>query len=68
MDIIYTPGKANVMADALSRKAYCCELEFQLQQPQLDEELRKLNIEIVPQGYVNALTVEPELDSTIKEI
>src|SRR3954471_17408930 len=23
MDISYSPGKANVMADALSRKAYC---------------------------------------------
>src|SRR4051812_19868856 len=31
MDISYTPGKANVMDDALSQKAYCCELEVQLQ-------------------------------------
>src|SRR3954465_1122688 len=58
MDISYTPGKANVMADALSRKAYCSELEVQIQQPLLYEELRKMNIEIVPQGHVNSLVVE----------
>ena len=68
MDISYTPGKANVMADALSRKAYCCELEVQLQQPLLYEELRRMNVEIVPQGYVNALVVQPDLDNTIKDI
>src|SRR4051812_5516213 len=68
MDIYYTPGKANVMADALSRKAYCSELEVQIQQPLLYEELRKLNIEIVPQGHVNSLIVEPDLDGIIKWI
>src|SRR3954470_13694708 len=47
MDTHYTPGKANVMADALSRKAYCSELEVQVQHPLLYEDLRKLNIEIV---------------------
>src|SRR4051794_38196255 len=66
MDIHYTSGKANVMADALSRKAYCSELEVQVQQPLLYEELRKMNLEIVPQGYVNNLVVEPDLDDTIK--
>ena len=30
--------------------------------------LEKLNLEIVPQGYVNTLAVEPDLDSTIKYI
>src|SRR4051812_21450560 len=35
MDIHYTPGKANVMVDALSRKSYCSELEVQAQQPLL---------------------------------
>src|SRR4051812_38053822 len=68
MDIHYTPGKANVMADALSRKAYCSELEVQIQQPLLYEELQKLNLEIVPQGHVNNLVVEPDLDETIRWI
>src|SRR3954466_15424242 len=66
MDISYTPRKANVMADALSHKAYCSELEVQLQQPLLYEELRKLNLEIVPQGEVNNLVLEPKLDHCIK--
>ena len=56
------------MADALSRKAYCSELEVQVQQPLLYEELRKLNLEIVPQGEVNNLVVEPDLDNSIKVI
>src|SRR3989337_2454421 len=42
MNISYTPGKANVMADALSRKAYCSNLMVQEAQPMLHEELRKL--------------------------
>src|SRR4051812_7622872 len=61
-----TPGKANVMADALSRKAYCSELVVQIQQPLLYEELRKMDIEIVPQGHVNSLVIEQNLDSKIK--
>ena len=40
----------------------------QLQQPRLYEELRKLNIEIVPQGYLNTLVVEPDLEQRIKTI
>src|SRR4051812_38939391 len=68
MDIHYTPGKANVMADALSRKAYCSELEVQLHQPLLYEELRKLNLEIVPQGHVNSLVLKSDLDNSIKVI
>src|SRR3954469_13706204 len=67
MDISYTPGNANMMADALSQKAYCCELEVQLQQPPLHEELHKMNLEIVPQGYLNTLVVESYLDHSIKE-
>jgi hypothetical protein len=66
LGISYTPGKANVMANALSRKSYCCELEVQLQQPLLYEELQKLNLEIVPQGYINTLVLEPDLEKVVK--
>ena len=39
--ITYTPGKANVMANALSRKSYCNNLMVQQAQPLLHEEFRK---------------------------
>ena len=45
--ISYTPGKANVMADALSHKSYCNNLMVQRAQPHLYEELRQLNLHIV---------------------
>jgi hypothetical protein len=41
------PGKANVVADALSRKTYCNNLMVREEQPTLHEELEKLRIKIV---------------------
>lgn len=52
LTINYTPGKANVMADALSRKAYVSNLMVEEQQPLLCEEFRQLNLGIVDQGYL----------------
>ena len=46
--ISYTPGKANVMADALSRKSYCNNHMVYKAQPRLYEELCKLNLQLVP--------------------
>src|SRR4051812_16254946 len=66
MGISYTPGKANVMADALSRKAYCSALEVQVQQPHLYEEFHKLNLEIVPQGSLNSLNLNTDLEYCVK--
>ena len=60
LGISYTPSKANVMADALSRKSYCNNIMVQQQQPLLYEELHKLNLKIVPRGYLNTLVVEPD--------
>lgn len=35
LDVQYKPGKANVVADALSRKVYQCTTTMQQEQPEL---------------------------------
>jgi hypothetical protein len=67
LSISYTPGKANVMADALSRKEYCNNLMVKEAQPLLHEEFQKLNLQIVPQGFVATLVVEPTLEEKIRK-
>jgi hypothetical protein len=66
LSITYTPGKANVMADALSRKSYCNNLMIQESQPALYEEFRKLNLELVPQGYLANLVITQTLEDKIR--
>ena len=66
LSITYTPGKANVMADALSRKSYCNNLMIQESQPALCEEFRKLNLELVPQGYLANLVITQTLEDKIQ--
>jgi hypothetical protein len=65
LKIHYHPGKANVVADALSRKAYCHHLVTQ--ESELCEEMRKLNLTIVPHSLNYNLSVCPILDDQIKE-
>nr|XP_051209200.1 uncharacterized protein LOC127326371 [Lolium perenne] len=67
LSIRYTPGKANVMADALSRKSYCNNLMIQESQPALYEEFRKLNLELVPQGYLANLVITQTLEDKIRK-
>ena len=45
LEIHYHPGKANVVADALSRKGYCSSLVTRERLPELHEELEKLRLE-----------------------
>jgi hypothetical protein len=57
----YHPGKANVVADALSRKDHCNHLKLVTVSEPLCEEMRKLSLEVVPQGILYALTAESSL-------
>jgi hypothetical protein len=61
LEVHYHPGKANVVADALSRKAHCNRLELEPVSDPLCEEMRRLNLEVVQQGSLYALTAESNL-------
>jgi hypothetical protein len=61
LEVHYHPGKANVVADALSRKVHCNHLELEPVSDPLCEEMRKLNLEVVEQGNLYALAAESNL-------
>nr|ABA99101.1 retrotransposon protein, putative, Ty3-gypsy subclass [Oryza sativa Japonica Group] len=53
MGIYYHPGKANVVADALSRKGYCNATEGRQLPWELCKEFEKLNLGIVREAQIN---------------
>jgi hypothetical protein len=61
LEVHYHPGKENVVADALSRKEHRNHLELEPISEQLCEEMRRLNLEVVSQGSLHALTAESDL-------
>jgi polyhydroxyalkanoate synthesis regulator phasin len=67
LNIHYHPGKANAIADALSRKHYCNNLMAQKEQPTLYEEMEKLKLEIVERGQLNDLRVKYTLEDQIRQ-
>ena len=67
MNINYHPGKANVVADALSRKSYCNVLELQEQRLELYEEFAKLNLGFVSNTEAVAMEVESTLEQDINK-
>jgi hypothetical protein len=63
LEVHYHLSKANVVADALSRKTHCNCLIVKPLDISLCHEIEKLGIEIVQQGSVANITVE----STIRD-
>ena len=63
LEIHYHPGKANVVADALSRKAHCNCLTAIAPLTTLCWEMEKLNLQILPEGTVHNLI----LTSTLRD-
>ena len=57
----YHPGKANVVADALSRKSYANTRVSGGLPKELAEDLRGLRLEIVPRGFVAVMEVQSTL-------
>ena len=67
MRLHYHPGKANVVADALSRKSHVNTLMMEDLPGELAENLWELCLEIVPRGYVAALEIQSTLMDKIRE-
>jgi hypothetical protein len=65
LDVHYHPGKAIVVADALSRKAQCNCVTMDSKIATLCDELCKLNLEVISSGTLNYISVEPTLHEQI---
>ncbi|KAK1670414.1 hypothetical protein QYE76_058573 [Lolium multiflorum] len=67
LSLQYHPGKANVVADALSRKSYVNCLSTEELPEDLCKGLKDLSLEVVPEGYVASVRVQHTLMDRIKE-
>jgi len=67
LEVHYHPGKANVVADALSRKVQCHCLRTRSGVNTLCEEFRRLNLSMVEHGSLASLVITSNLIDEIKK-
>ena len=65
LEIHYHPGKANIVADALSRKASCSCVSATVLHETLCQEMEKMNLAIVSEGTLANITITPTLRDQI---
>ena len=65
LEIHYHPGKANVVADALSCKASCSCVSATVLHETLCQEMEKMNLAIVSEGTLANITITPTLRDQI---
>jgi hypothetical protein len=61
LEVHYHLGKANVVADALSRKPQCNCMVMDSRINTLCDELSKMRIEVIPSGTLSHISVDPTL-------
>jgi len=70
LQILYHPGKANVVADALSHKTHHSMNLMEVSMPEITRDLEKLGIKVVPSSvmktYLGSIIVQPTLLDEIK--
>jgi len=65
LEVHYHPGKANVVADALSRQAHCNCLTVTPRDITLCQELENLGMEMISHGSLANLKVDSNLEAQI---
>ncbi|XP_073361732.1 uncharacterized protein [Aegilops tauschii subsp. strangulata] len=65
-DFQYHPGKANVVADALSRRSHANAINVDNMPPELCEQFRNLRLEMVPKGYLATLELHESLGTRLE--
>src|SRR3954454_18914773 len=67
INIHYHPGKANVVADALSPEPCSLNSIINMEQPLLCEEMENFGLQLVSHGFLANLELQPTLFDQIKK-